>query len=91
LHNQFGCFSILSWDSIKGMGGRGQLGYYPDGERRRWEIGFTVHCLVGVNAAIDLFELADFLLGWFGLDIAKDDKPPPEPEEETIKEPTKEP
>jgi len=37
-------------------------------------------------AAVDLFELADFILGWFGLDIAKDDKPlPKQQEKEAIK------
>ncbi|MFW6159298.1 MAG: hypothetical protein ACOC8E_08075 [Planctomycetota bacterium] len=43
------------------------------------ELGGTLG-VVRASAGLSAGEIADFLLGWFGLDIAEDDAPPPETE-----------
>lgn len=54
----------------------------PDHERQRlWDVEATVHILWGgLTVGFSPTDFIDFLLGWFGVDIAGDDtewKPPP--------------
>jgi HEAT repeat protein len=50
-----------------------------DDDERTWGdlfwIEASARCLVGLKAGFNVAEFADFLLGWFGLDIASDDRP----------------
>ncbi len=60
------------WSSEGGFDGL----YWEGGETERgfYEFGGTVHLLiVGLEAAIDIEETLDFVLGWFGNDPADDD------------------
>jgi hypothetical protein len=34
----------------------------------------SLRCFVGIKAGFNIAEFADFLLGWFGIDIAGDDE-----------------
>jgi hypothetical protein len=58
---------------------------YDEGyDRKFWQVGATVHAgVVGVDFSINLAEFLDFLLGWFALDISRDDTAnrPPEKKE----------
>ncbi|NUN47750.1 MAG: hypothetical protein HUU15_02840 [Candidatus Brocadiae bacterium] len=48
---------------------------YREQKRTADEIGFSIHVLfVGVEAGVRPAEFVDFLLGWFGLDILRDDR-----------------
>lgn len=48
--------------------------YEKDVDKRFFEIGFSFHALLlGIDFGFDLREFADFLLGWFSVDITEDD------------------
>ncbi len=55
--------------------------YDDDYDRKFWQVGATAHAgLVGADFSINLKEILDFLLGWFTVDISRDDtanRPPP--------------
>jgi len=43
-------------------------------DRKTWQVGVTgVAGLVGIDFSVNLQELLDFLLGWFAVDICRDD------------------
>jgi hypothetical protein len=43
-------------------------------DRKVWQVGATgVAGLVGIDFSVNLEELLDFLLGWFSMDISRDD------------------
>ena len=57
-------------------------------DRKFWQVGATAHAvLVGVDFSINLKELLDFLLGWFTLDISRDDTANRPPEKKKPEKP----
>lgn len=67
-------FSLLYYYGSEGwpiMGNKMRFGYK---DRGFFDVGFAVHAaLAGVEAETRLDEIADFVLGWFGIDIMHDD------------------
>ena len=55
--------------------------YERDYDRRLFDIGVSAYFGAGVDVEFNPFELVDFFLGWFGIDIASDDdqETPPVP------------
>jgi hypothetical protein len=49
--------------------------------RDQFWISASVHFFFGLEVGFNLAEFADFLLGWFGLDICRDDGQDDEKEE----------
>ncbi len=49
-------------------------------DRRLWDVGVSVHGIIGFDLEVNLLELGDFFLGWFGLDPLGDDEGAPLPE-----------
>ena len=80
-HSETRTFALWEGGQIIGEGHGGSFSvkeWNKNYDRSMFGVGFCVHAgIIGTSFEISLEELFDFLLGWFGIDIMKDDRPPP--------------